>query len=146
MKLKICGKCKLEKPIIEFNFRNKQKNKYVSSCKLCTRAETKSHYERNKPYYLAKARVFAKKSIEITRKFLFEYFQTHHCVDCGEKDIVVLQFDHVEGLKRQTIGWMMSQQYSLDTIKKEIEKCEVRCANCHVRRTAKNGNWWRNSW
>jgi hypothetical protein len=33
--------------------------------------------------------------------------------------------------------------YSLDRLKKEIAKCEVRCGNCHIRRTRKQMGWLR---
>ena len=46
--------------------------------------------------------------------FLLDYLSAAPCVDCGERDPVVLDFDHVGP---------------------EIARCEVRCANCHRRRT-----------
>jgi deoxycytidylate deaminase len=66
-----------------------------------------------------------------------EYLKLHPCVDCGEKDIVVLQFDHVRGKKKYEISTMISTGYSWTDILKEIEKCDVRCANDHIRRTSK---------
>lgn len=65
------------------------------------------------------------------------YLSSHPCVDCGEKDIVTLDFDHVRGKKRKSISLMRSEGFSLETIKKEIEKCEVRCCNCHRKVTRK---------
>lgn len=57
------------------------------------------------------------------------------CVDCGESDPVVLDFDHVKGEKRRAIADMVSNYYSIKTIKDEIRKCEIRCANCHRKKT-----------
>lgn len=73
------------------------------------------------------------------RWYVFNYLQSHPCVDCGETDHVVLDFDHVRGEKRKPISRMVASTYSLEVLKKEIEKCEVRCANCHRRVTAKRG-------
>ena len=52
----------------------------------------------------------------------------------GESDWVVLEFDHVNGKKINNIANMVQRGWALETIKNEISKCEVRCANCHRRR------------
>ena len=72
---------------------------------------------------------------------IIAYLKQHPCVDCGETDIVVLQFDHVRGKKRTEIGKMIS--YSWESILIEIAKCEVRCANDHLRKTAKQQGFYR---
>lgn len=66
------------------------------------------------------------------KNFLLE----NPCVDCGEQDIRVLQFDHIKGKKIYMISYMIHNQYSIKTIFEEISKCQVRCANCHIRKTA----------
>ena len=38
---------------------------------------------------------------------------------------------------------MVKRAVSLDTLKKEIDKCEIRCANCHRRKTAKQFNFYK---
>jgi len=64
------------------------------------------------------------------------------CKDCGEDDPIVLEFDHLDPSRKTRalsdghhFGW------SLEKLLKEAEKCEVVCANCHRRRTAKA--FWR---
>jgi hypothetical protein len=74
------------------------------------------------------------------KRFVYEYLLTHPCVDCGEKDPVVLQFDHVRGVKLSTITNIRG---SFERLKAEMEKCEVRCANCHLRRHTKENGWLR---
>lgn len=64
-----------------------------------------------------------------------EYLRTHPCVDCGEADIVVLECDHMEpGEKEGSVMKMAGKGYSWAKVMKEINKCRVRCANCHRRR------------
>jgi hypothetical protein len=62
-------------------------------------------------------------------------------MDCGESDIVVLQFDHVSSDKTANVSKLVGQGYGWSTIEKEIQKCEVVCANCHARRTAQQWHW-----
>lgn len=58
------------------------------------------------------------------------------CMDCKRKDLVYVQldFDHVRGQKVSGISGMI-RNYSREDIFKEIEKCEIICANCHRLRT-----------
>jgi hypothetical protein len=67
----------------------------------------------------------------------------HSCVDCGESDPLVLDFDHVRGMKKRHVSRMISGGTSIETLRKEIEKCVVRCANCHRRKTARELAWFK---
>lgn len=80
-------------------------------------------------------------------QFLWGYLEKHPCVDCGETDPMVLQFDHVRGSKSFNVSNAVSGQYSLNRISEEITKCDIRCANCHVRKTALELGFyrWRNT-
>lgn len=69
------------------------------------------------------------------RDWIAGYLANHPCVDCGEPDPIVLEFDHVRGEKRFNIADAVSKGVSLDTMIAEVAKCEVRCANCHRRVT-----------
>ena len=53
-----------------------------------------------------------------------------------------VQFDHVRGEKSENVGNLVAGGYPWSRIEAEIAKCEVRCANCHWRRTAKQFNWY----
>lgn len=61
---------------------------------------------------------------------IIEYLKIHPCVDCGNPDIRVLEFDHVRGKKRDCVP-AIARKCSWENTLKEIAKCEVRCANCH---------------
>lgn len=56
------------------------------------------------------------------------------CIDCGyNADPVALQFDHVRGEKVNSISMMAyAHQVTNDVLLSEIDKCQVRCANCHA--------------
>jgi hypothetical protein len=91
---------------------------------------------------VTKAAYRNKKYREFLRGKVYDYLSIHSCVDCGESDPVVLEFDHVREKKEWDIAKMLTQAYSWDTILKEIAKCDVRCANCHKRRTAKQFGYY----
>ncbi len=81
------------------------------------------------------------------RTKLFDFLCTKSCVDCGEKDPIVLEFDHRNSAEKfKIIGKMLSGHYSWESVFKEINKCDIRCANCHRRKTYKEqGSWGRNT-
>lgn len=67
-------------------------------------------------------------------EFIVEYLQSATCADCGERDPVVLDFDHV-GAKRDGVVQLAYQEHSIASIEREIAECQTRCANCHRRST-----------
>jgi hypothetical protein len=116
-------------------------------CKLCSAIKGKKQRKENAAWYKKYSREWWAKNKKRAKEYhrssklermtyVFAYLQSHPCVDCPEKDPVVLEFDHVRGTKLQNISVMIQTGYSLDTIQKEIDKCEVRCANCHRKKTA----------
>ncbi|MEZ4416181.1 MAG: hypothetical protein R3E10_10565 [Gemmatimonadota bacterium] len=71
-----------------------------------------------------------------------EYLACHPCVDCGESDPDVLGFDHrALAEKSFNVSTLLSAGYAWDKVLAEIRKCDVRCANCHQRRTAQQFEW-----
>lgn len=114
---KTCTKCHIEKPLIKF----KNSGKKSSICKLCRNQQQRFNHSEN-----------------IERLYL--YLIDHPCVDCGERDPRSLTFDHTGGYnKSQDISKMIGR-YVWASIMVEMGKCEVRCANCHNKKTAKERN------
>lgn len=70
------------------------------------------------------------------RAKLLEFLSTKFCADCGESDPIVLEFDHRNSKQKfKIIAKMLSGHYSWESVLREINKCEIRCANCHRRKT-----------
>lgn len=139
---KRCVLCKQYKFTTEFNL-NKSKNDGLNSnCKICSRAKSKEYYQLNKVKHRAVVKIHKALVVQQNRQSIIEYLHQHPCVDCGEDDIVVLEFDHLDDQKGN-ISVMTSAGLAWSTILKEISKCEVRCANCHRRKTAYAFGWYR---
>lgn len=99
------------------------------------RAYAKRHYQRHKPEYLVKAKRLNKKQRTLIRHTI-DRAKAAPCVDCGvQYPPHVMQFDHVRGRKDFNLGDLRSSCASLETVRIEIAKCELVCANCHANRT-----------
>lgn len=140
MESKRCPNCGETKPLDLFNKNKRKKSGYGSWCKRCIAdARLKVYYSNPQ-----KHRENEKDRVLALKDKIVNYLSSHPCVDCGETDPIVLQFDHVRGSKEFNVSRMAHKGFSWGKIEEEIAKCEVRCANCHLRATAKRaGNWHR---
>lgn len=137
MKEKYCGKCNELKSVEYFHRRGKGYQSVCKSCRKSIDAELyKSHPQEVKDRIQSRKRERA----TINRINVANYLKSNPCVDCGEKDIIVLEFDHIRD-KKYNVSEMINTSLSWKTIKNEIDKCEVRCANCHRRKTAIQQGW-----
>lgn len=120
-------------------------------CANCHRVKTgeKVSSWRHSPESLAQLNYFDKVLIGNNTRYvqnrqrLRAYLSSHPCIDCGQTDIRVLEFDHVHGNKSASITNLLKNVAPRETIEAEIAKCEVRCVNCHRIKTSERGNWWR---
>lgn len=73
---------------------------------------------------------------------MWEILCNSQCQDCGIKDPRVLQFDHLPEHKKEfgVAAAIARQTFSWTKIQKEIDKCQILCANCHMIKTAERGN------
>lgn len=82
-----------------------------------------------------------RKRKELRLKVL-EYLSTHPCEHCGEKDPLVLEFDHCRGVKVKEVSRMVNDCRAWKIILEEIEKCQILCCNCHRRKTHTQLKYW----
>lgn len=137
--MKRCTSCGKKKALSKFNFKIKDRGIINSHCKVCSRKYVREHYIKNREYYLRKAKRRNKMVWLKVRKMIWEYLLEHPCVDCGEKDPTVLEFDHLRDKKKNISS--LTNDVTLKRVLEEIAKCEVRCANCHRRKTALTLRW-----
>lgn len=111
--IKICPKCKDTKNVSEFYFTNSKPNGH-SYCKNC----------------------FNKLCIKrwIQRKIDAIEYKGNECEDCKisfpEIPYAVFEFHHLDSTKKD-YNWTKLRLRSIDSIKAELDKCALLCANCH---------------
>lgn len=136
--MKTCTSCKQEKPLSMYHKMGANKNgsvRYRGNCKDCKAEVDRNNYDHDRSLGIHR------KLVERNKRIVLEYLSNHPCVDCGETDPIVLEFDHVRGEKIKNVSRMVARKVSVENLLAEINKCDVRCANCHRRVTAQRGNW-----
>ena len=140
--LKVCTGCKVTKPRSEFHKQTRRSDGLQSYCKAC-KSQMNRDYERANPSRISNLIKHRAKRRAVGRDYIRNYLEAHPCVDCGEADWVVLEFDHVRGDKVCPVSVLLSTALPVEKIEAEIAKCDVRCANCHRRVTYGRAGSWR---
>lgn len=140
-----CPKCKEWKSRRDFHKCTDNDNGLQVYCKLCRKKIDKLRHEEisSDPDKKQKKKDQIKSRKDDVRYKIICYLQEHPCISCGEKDPTVLTFDHIQD-KKFNISDAIGRSYCWDKIYKEIEKCEVRCSNCHARKNSKLFNFYKN--
>jgi hypothetical protein len=68
-----------------------------------------------------------------TRIAIREYRSDKCCVECGESDYRLIEFDHID--EKEKSFNIASNSFALETIFKEIEKTQFLCIECHRKKT-----------
>jgi len=140
---KECKKCLVDKLESEFLLRSKKSGKLTSWCNDCRKEYRNTYYKDNVKKIKKQDNLTRVERLNRNRQHVWDYYKSHPCVDCGESDPIVLQFDHISDDKFKNVSNLVGGRYSLDTINEEISKCDVRCANCHIRKTSIDQNWYK---
>ena len=118
-------------------YRENNKDKiqaYLQKNEERTKKRVKKYLEENKDKI--KLRYLKKKE---KYKWILEFKTTQGCLRCGENDPDCLDFDHIDPTtKEYKIADMVHSSLSKEVIMREIDKCQVLCANCHRKKTAKD--------
>jgi hypothetical protein len=136
-----CSSCGQDKTAREFSFSDEARRLLNSYCRACQAAYRHAHYVANKPDYIRRAVAQVHGRRVENRREVLAFLKTHPCVDCGNPDPIVLEFDHREGTQKLTEVATMMVNKRWVRVRAEIEKCDVRCVNCHRRKTAQDFRW-----
>lgn len=134
------GPCKKLLSLADFGRNKTKKTGFDEYCRVCRKAYNAAYYERTKERHNPGRYARRRAAHEEIRRLLHDYMADKSCVDCGETDIVVLEFDHQRD-KVADVSALLRNKVSWPRILEEIEKCEVVCANDHRRRTAATFRW-----
>jgi hypothetical protein len=127
---KFCSGCQTVKPVEEFNFKYRSTGVRHSYCRECGKRLMRSYYQRNKRSYLDRNTRAYQKQRELIRQA-----KSRPCADCGiQYPYYVMDFDHREGEDKLFELHSVARK-AIPGILREIEKCDVVCANCHRERT-----------
>jgi len=141
---KYCGTCKLIKSQTEFNKNKIKKDGFNSICRECSNNRSKKYYSDNPEHHKKVIRIRHNKTIRENRDNLIQYLLTQKCIDCGESNIIVLDFDHKDDVNKiANISNLIHSGCNWDKIKTEMDKCDIRCSNCHRIRTSKQQGWYK---
>ena len=124
-----CSKCGKVKALSSFQLA-KRKGRTPSRegrCKTCISATQKKKHKTH--------------NVE-GRTYVFNYLKKHPCIDCGETDVLMLEFDHRHS-KKFDISNGLLKKVPMHILRKEITKCDVRCSNHHSKKTHEEKNSWR---
>ena len=137
-RMKTCRRCGEAKDDADFNKYHRGRGGLQGYCRECQ----KQHYRGNAVRHRANVRRTGAARVAEMRKIIFDAM-AGGCVDCGNTDIRVLEFDHVRGTKIDGIARMVSNEVGFATLRAELAKCEVRCKNCHAIATfTRLGSTW----
>jgi hypothetical protein len=139
--MKRCRECKIEKSLTEFGKNKSRPDGRYSMCKDCRNVYAKSWYLAHRKEHIARVKKSKEANRRNNRQKVYSYLMTHGCIDCGITNPVVLDFDHVTGIKHASVSQMMDDTWS--NIELEISKCVVRCSNCHRIRTSIQFGWYK---
>jgi hypothetical protein len=131
---KRCYRCGVVKGVGEFHRYARNRDGLQPYCRPCKREIGNEHYKRNPRRNYKRNRDKARSN----RRWLYEYLKTRRCEweGCDVDDPDMLVFDHLRPEeKRSEVSRMAQQTYSLETLKAEVAKCRVLCANHHQKHT-----------
>ena len=110
--MKRCKTCQRVKSYNEFYYRA-HNNTYFKSCIPC---RAKNVAEQKRKIY----------------KWVDKYKEERGCSDCGINDKRCLHLHHINReVKKMSVAQLIGKGYVFKTVKAEVEKCDVVCANCH---------------
>ena len=118
--------------------KKEQVNERIKAYNLANRdsiiAKRKIYRENNKHKIVFSRKRYTLGHVKVAKDYLVDKY----CLHCGETNPIVLDYHHRDrGSKLFSIAGACSSRYnsriSIEQLKAEIDKCDILCANCHIK-------------
>jgi len=123
-----CGKCHELKETSQFSVNKNRKRGFHLWCRECVKIYDHNRHKNLRTKILKQKKDWREK----TRSWYISYKKTLKCEKCGDNRWYVLTFHHTDKVLKEGEISVMSNRSSLETLKREIDKCKVLCSNCHL--------------
>lgn len=125
--MKVCSRCRVEKPHSEYHKSSKMKDGVQSSCKSCMAESYKRSRMQRYDHYKFIAKQRGNRNVE-----LFSQWKAKQCCcKCGESEASCLDLHHLDPSEKEVTVSNVTRYWSWDRLMKEVDKCIVVCSNCH---------------
>jgi hypothetical protein len=126
---KVCGACKVPKPLSAFH---RQGRGHQAWCKSCRKAYDREYHAATRPTRLEQKRAQHARTMEWFRALKAD----RPCSDCGGVfHPAAMQWDHIPGTEKVADVAQLVTRHNRSAVLAEIAKCELVCANCHALRS-----------
>ncbi len=137
MKTRTCPRCKIDKSLDLFNKDKNRRTGVQTYCKECAKERFQIYYKNNKEHHLETVRKVNRANVLKKQKFVLKFLLENPCVQCREKDVLLLEFDHLRN-KKFIIAELVCGGFSIKSLQKEMKKCQILCVACHRKKSMKN--------
>ncbi len=117
--MKQCSHCFQWKDETEFNWRITGV-KLWGICRECQRKQKQDWYQEHREEHIKAKYEYVKIRRASAKQYVYDYLSTYPCVHCGERDVRVLEFDHL-GEKDNSIAEMVAEGVSVAMLERESQ-------------------------
>ena len=144
MNIPICPVCNKNPVGVE---PRKNKPYFRKSCNGCRSAEWSQKNPKQRRVINDRYHKEYKKINANWKQQMMDHIEQHSCKYCLENNPVVLCFHHRNPEEKKfRLVWAYLHYYGIDSMKKEAEKCDVICSNCHLKIHATNFDKQTKNW
>ena len=125
--MKTCSKCNGSKPLSDFHAFKRSKDGHQSICKSCMKiAYRKCRKQKHKHY---RAVQLARENRNRDR--FIDWKKEQSCMQCGMNNYVCLELHHRDPKEKDIDVSDACRSWAWKRLAKELQKCDILCANCH---------------